>query len=450
MRTTLLGTWWAVACALAPATVAAQDPSAAQRCRIRLIHADSGATLGNDNYFASGDVRLACDGTSIRMRSDSLASYGGQITEFIGHVRYEDSSMVMTADRGTYRRAGEVWEARGNVVTRSAGGSSLRGPSLDYFRVLPGIREVVEVYADGRPTIDYVPRDSTGKEQEPYVIVGDRVRMKGEDRLWAGGRVTINRSDVAASADSMRLDTGPGQDGALVRDAQINGLGKDPFSLFGNRIDLTLEQNDLTFVQADGAGRAVSTDWTLVADTIGLDVNDRVLEQTLAWGAGVRPHALSATYEILADSLALDSPGKVLTEARTFGKAWVASGEDTTSANRDWLRGDTVTARFVSREVEGKTKTVVHRVESWGDATAYYRVFDEATPGIPSINYARGNRILVEMSDGPKSGVERVEILGQVDGVQLQPKPAGQDTTATPGETPAGSAPVGSTPPVQP
>ncbi len=442
MRACLLACRVILALALPAATAAAQDASPGQRCRIKLIHADSGATLGNDNYFASGNVQLACDGTSIRMRSDSLASYGGQFTEFIGHVRYEDSSMVMTADRGTYRRAGEIWEARGNVVTKSTGGSTLRGPSLDYYRVLPGLREVVEVYADGRPTIDYVPRDSSGTEQEPYVIVGDRVRMKGEDRLWAGGRVTIDRSDVSASADSMRLDTGPGQDGALIRGAQINGLGKDPFSLFGDRINLQLEQNDLTYVQADGAGRAVSADWNLVADTIGLDVNARVLEQTLAWGSRVRPHAISTTYEITADSLALDTPGKVLTEARAFGTAWVASGEDTTAANRDWLRGDTVTAHFATREMEGKTKTVVHRVEAWRDASSFYQVFDPATPGIPSLNYARGNRIMVVMKDTPKGGVERVEILGKVDGVQLQPKPPARDTTAAPPDSAAAPASV--------
>ncbi len=380
-----------------------------------------------------GNVRLRCVGTSVRIRSDSLASYASQIVEFIGNVRYEDSSMVMTADRGTYYRAGERWEARGNVVTRSTGGSTLRGPSLDYLRVIPGQRDTVEVFANGRPTIDYVPRDSSGAEQEPYVIVGDRIRMKGEDRLWAGGRATINRSDVAASADSMRLDTGTGQDGALIRNAQINGLGKDPFSLFGDRIDLTLEQNDLTYVQADGAGRAVSADWTLVADTIGLDVNARVLEQTLAWGSMVRPHAKSATYEITADSLALDTPEKVLTEARAFGKAWVASGDDTTSANRDWLRGDTVTARFAKVETDGKAKTVVHRVESWKDASSFYQVYDPARPGVPSLNYARGNRILVLMKDGAEGGVERVEIQGKVDGVQLEPKAAApRDTTATP------------------
>jgi len=425
----------ALAAALTPGVAGAQE--AGQRCQLVLDNADRGYGIGTDNYFAGGNVRLSCRGTTVKIRSDSLASYASQIVEFIGNVRYEDSSMVMTADRGTYRRAGERWEARGNVVTRSTGGSTLKGPSLDYLRVIPGLRDTVEVFADGRPTIDYVPRDSAGAEQEPYVIVGDRIRMKGEDRLWAGGRATINRSDVAASADSMRLDTGAGQDGALIRNAQINGLGKDPFSLFGDRINLTLEQNDLSYVQANGAGRAVSADWTLVADTIGLDVNARVLEQTLAWGSGVRPHATSATYEITADSLALDTPEKVLTEARAFGKAWVASGDDTTSANRDWLRGDTVTARFAKVDTAGKTKTVVHRVESWKDASSFYQVYDPARPGVPSLNYARGNRILVVMKDGAGGGVDRVDIQGKVDGVQLEPNVAiPRDTTTAPAAPP--------------
>ncbi|HEX5003984.1 MAG TPA: hypothetical protein VFV65_01645 [Gemmatimonadales bacterium] len=430
------------AAGLVAAPAAAQQPG--QRCLITLDHADRGYGLGSDNYFAGGNVRLSCRGTTVRIRSDSLASYASQVIEFIGNVRYEDSSMVMTADRGTYRRDGERWEARGNVVTRNTGGSSLRGPALDYFRVVPGLRDTVEVFAPGRPTIDYVPHDSSGVAQEPYVIVGDRVRMKGEDRLWAGGRVTIDRSDVAASADSMRLDTGAGQDGALVRNALVRGLGQDPFSLAGSQIDLTLEKNDLTFVQANGAGKAVSADWTLDADSIGLDVNARMLEQTTAWGTAGRPHAVSATYEIRADSLALDTPEKVLREARAFGNAWVASGEDTTASRRDWLRGDTVTARFATIDSAGKSKTVVSRIESWKDASSFYQVWDPARPGVPSLNYARGNRILVLMKQEPGGGVERVEIQGQVDGVQLEPKAAAQrDSTPAPAPVqPADSVPA--------
>ena len=294
------------------------------------------------------------------------------------------------------------------------------------------------MFADGRPTIDYVPRDSTGAEQEKYVIVGDRVRMKGEDRLWAGGRVTIDRSDVSARADSMRLDTGAGQDGALIGRAQVDGLGKDPFSLTGSTINLRLEQNDLTYVQANGAGKAVSADWTLVADTIGLDVNARVLEQTLAWGSAVRPHAVSATYEITR---------------RLPGARHARQGADRGPGVREGVGGERRRhhhrrARLAARRHRhralrqgghaGKSKTVVHRVESWKDASSFYQVFDPARPGVPSLNYARGNRILVLMKDGAEGGVERVEIQGKVDGVQLEPKPAAaKDTTAAAPPTPA-------------
>jgi len=151
-----------VAAAVLPRGASAQDPGEGQRCRIYLDHAERGYGLGTDNFFAAGNVQLSCRGTTIRIRSDSLASYASQIVEFIGNVRYEDSSMVMTTDRGTYRRDGERWEARGNVVTRNTGGSSLRGPSLDYLRVIPGQRDTVEVFATGRPKIDYIPRDSAG------------------------------------------------------------------------------------------------------------------------------------------------------------------------------------------------------------------------------------------------------------------------------------------------
>ena len=96
-------------------------------------------------------------------------------------------------------------------------GSTLTGPSLDYYRVVKGVRDTMEMYAVGRPKINYVEADSAaGRKVEPYVIVADRVRFKGNDRIWAGGKVTIDRSDFAARSDSMRLDTGKGSDGTLV------------------------------------------------------------------------------------------------------------------------------------------------------------------------------------------------------------------------------------------
>ena len=64
----------------------------------------------------------------------------------------------------------------------------------------------------------------------------------------------------------------------------MRGLGRDSFNLSGRRLDLKLDQRELTYVVAKGGGHAVSKEWDLVADTIGLDLNNRKLDQTLAWG----------------------------------------------------------------------------------------------------------------------------------------------------------------------
>jgi len=57
-------------------------------------------------------------------------------------------------------------------------------------------------------------------------------------------------------------------------------------------------------------------------------------------------------------------------------------------------------------------------------------------PKRPSINYARGDVITVTMKDPSKSpgagGVDRVDIRGKVDGIQLE---ASGDTTARPDST---------------
>ncbi len=381
------------------------------------------------NYYAGGNVRLSCRGTRIRMRSDSVAAYAGNIVHFIGRVHYEDSSLVMDADRGTYYRASEQWEARGRVKTQNLGtGSTLAGPSLDYFRVVKGVRDTAEMYAISRPRIEYVTKDSAGQAAEPYVIVADRVRIRGDDQLWAGGTVTIDRSDFAARGDSLRLDTGSADDGTLLgQRPELRGLGADTFDITGRRIDFKLDDRDLTYLVATDSARAVQREWTLVGDTVALDVNQREVELTLAWGDSLRAHAVSPRREIRSDSLALESPGGELKEARAFGKAWLGGETDSASAERDWLAGDTVVARFEPRDSAGTSRTVLTRLEATGAARSLTIEPQEARPKQPTINYARGNAIVVTMKPDGSEEVNEVRIRGQVDGVQIEP---GADTTS--------------------
>ena len=414
--------------------------SQGQQCVFQIDNVDrQGAvveTPQGTNYFAGGNVRLSCRGTKISMESDSVAAFGGNVVQFIGRVRYRDSTLTMDADRGTYFKNRERWEARGRVVTKNlVTGSTLTGPSLDYMRVVKGVRDTMEMFAVSRPTIQYFPSDSGGQKAEPYVIVGDRVRLKGDDKIFAGGKVTVDRSDFASRSDSLRLDTGPGGDGDLVGGRPVlRGLGPDSFSITGNRIDLKLDGRELSYLLAKGNGKAVNKDWELVADTIALDVNQRKLEQTLAWGDSVRPSATSVAYAMKADSLALDTPGQRLREVRGFGRAWLGGTVHEPTKDRDWMRGDTVVAKFAARDSAGAKRAVLSQIQARNAAQSYHLEPNERSPTLPSINYARGDVITVTMKNGPAaegSGVDRVDIRGKVDGIQLEaaPPPAPRDTT---------------------
>jgi len=373
------------------------------------------------NYFAGGNVQLSCRGTQITMESDSVAAYGGNLVRFIGHVKYRDSTLTMDADQGTYFKKGEKWEARGRVSTNNLRtGSKLSGPALDYFRVVKGVRDTLEMYSTGRPRIEYSANDPGAPATEPYIIVADRVRLKGNDRLWAGGRVTIDRSDFSARGDSLRLDSGRG-DGTLVGGSPImRGLGKDSFNVSGRRLDLRLNHRELTYVLAKGNGHAISKEWDLVADTIGLDIKNRRLEQTLAWGDSIRPNATSPSYAMRADSLALDTPGQQLKEVRGFGKAWLGGTIDARTKQRDWMRGDTVVAQFVQRDSAGTRRAALNRIVARKNAQSFHLDPDPKHPDRPAINYARGDVIVMTMKQGVKTGVDQVEVRGQVDGVQLE------------------------------
>lgn len=431
---------------LAAASLQAQQPAGrplkprSAGCRFQLERTGGLGTqniVGADtNYYAGGGVVLVCSDSSARIASDSVALYGrgpNTLVQFIGHVKYQDSLTIQTSNLGTYFRAGERWEARGNVNTENLqNGSTIVGPSLDYFRLLPGVRDTLELFAVNRPTIKYATEDSTGGRGEPYVIVADRVRMKGNDRVWAAGNATVDRSDFAARGDSLLLNTGAEGTGSLIGHPEMRGLGRDSFSLTGRRIDLTLERNVLTYVKALQDGHAVTIDVDLVADTIGLDLEGNQLVQTLAWGDSTLPRALTADYEIRGDSLAFDTPARRLSEVRSFADAWVGGAVDSVTGDRDWMKGDTVVARFTTADSAGIARTTLADLTATGKAHSWYRVSDRRRDALPSINYSRGDRIRIEMKSGGRRGVDHVDIRGNVDGVHLEPSPVvAPDTTST-------------------
>ncbi len=384
------------------------------------------------NYFGAGGVRAHCLGTGTTLAADSFAHYGA------------------------FRRMDLV----GHVAIR-------RGPNLKYWRAVQGVRDTVEMYATQRPTVEYrqsQPADSG--PQEPYIIVADRLHLRGDDRMWAGGKVTVDRSDFASRSDSMVLDQLSGF-GVLVGKPSVEGRGRTAtgdsgtgYTLLGTRIELALTQREIHAVKALGHGKATGADWTLTADTIDLRVADRSLQQTFAWGDSARPHAISALYTIRSDSLAIDSPGEVLTESRAFGKAFATAKRDSTipASQTDWVTGDSITIRFTQDEdsITKRKHSRLRELVARGAARALTHHSDktDTTKLGPAINYSRGHVITLSML---RDRIDRVIVVGTADGVHLEPRPAVEadslkraqaDTTRrAPASLPAPQAPPPPLPP---
>lgn len=391
-----------------------------------------GRQKGNDIY-AGGGVRAHCRGTGTTLSSDSLAWYADvNRLDLVGNVKIRDTTIALDGNFVTYYRLDERLEAHNKVVAvNRENGTVLRGPNLTYFRAVPGVRDTVEMYATQRPTIDY-RGGGAADTTEPYIIVADRVRFRGSDRMWAGGKATIDRSDFAARGDSMLLDETKGI-GVLMGKPIVEGKGDQHYTLQGTRIELGMDHREIKLVKALGEGKATGSDWTLIADTIHLALDHRKLQQAFAWGTKTRPFAQSPLQAIKADSIALDVPDQVLTEARAYRQALSTTKRDSisSSADMDWIAGDTLVAHW-SPEADtkgGAPKPKLHTIVARGSARAFTHIYDNHDPNAPpSLNYTRGASIHIALK---QSKIDRVVAGGRADGVHLEPLPPPKDTTHT-------------------
>lgn len=418
---------------MAADTLSAQAP---QRCQIRFSTQGVGGfvrSAAGELNWASGGVELSCIGQQVFISTDSAVRYPNGDVDLVGRVRYRDTTATIAANRARFRRSSEAWEARGNVTVRNLEtGSTVTGPSIDYYRAVAGVRDSSEVVATGRPHVEYFDADSAAEgTREPYQIDADRLRARGKSLIWAGGRVTIDRSDLAASADSMRLDTGERDEVTLLGGNPVfRGLGADSFEVRGRRIDFRLQQREVTWVLASDSAHVEQREWVLDGDTIAVIVDDRAVQRIDAWGTVRRATGGSEDYDIRGDSVVVETPGEILLGLQAHGDAWLGGAVDSALGERDWLSGDIVRAEFVADTASDSTGSRLVELTAAGDARSFQVTEPESAGGQASLAYVRGNSITVRMnSEGPEK-VDRVEVTGQVEGVQLDP--AGSASTLRP------------------
>lgn len=393
---------------------------------------------GNYNAFLGGGVFARCEGQNITLRADSAEYYQDVgIVYLIGDVRYEEPRVTMTSRRATYYQNDERVLAEGDVVTTMPSGTVMRGPRMDYYRAVPGIRARSRMVATGRPQIELVQTDSLGRPQEPVDIVANTVVTEADSLVYASGKVVISRPDVRATSDSAFLDSGR-EYGRLMRGPAIRGQGERPFELRGRIIELFSRSRVLQRVLASGDGSATSEDIDLEADTIDMRLgSDRKLEVAYAWGPS-RAHATSPSSEIVADSIEILMPGQRVREVRAIGDAVAHGTPDSTrvrTTERDWLRGEAIVAYFDTTAAAAPVadtaarRVRIERLVATGSASAFYHVTPQ-NPGAtcPGINYARGREIVVRFAEGQ---ARTVIVREQAVGMYLDPLPVpAPDSTA--------------------
>jgi lipopolysaccharide export system protein LptA len=336
--------------------------------------------------------------------------------EMIGHTEFRDTTVTLTADRAVYFLGVERLEAYGNVrLVNLQNGTVLTGPNLTYWRRVPALRDTTELYATNRPTVEYRPPEDS-VEAEPYFIVGDAIRLVGEIHAWSGGNVRIDRSNFHTQSDSAELNLATNV-GNLIGHAVIEGGGAGDsigYRLRGREVAFTSVDHQLNWVQARDSAEAVTSEFTITADTVEFSITDGLIQGGLAWGDASKSQAISETNTITADSIAIDSPNQQLRELRSFGSAKASGIADSADGEMDWIAGDTLVAFF---EESGFNRRYLERLVATGRAMAFYRVYPPDGGDEPDINYSRGDRITAMFA---VDGLRRVDVVGNADGVHLE------------------------------
>jgi len=402
---------------------------------------------GQQVTFLGRGIVARCIGQGNRLTADSAEYYQSQGRLFlVGNVHYTEPRATVDSRTMTYYQNDDHLHAEGDVVAVMSNGSTLRGPSADYYRSTPQ-RPLARMIAVGRPTVTLVQKDTTGQGKPPDTahVVANRIAMEGDSLVYASGRVEITRPDLLATGDSAFMDSGR-EFARLMREPMVKGLGSRTFTLTGGLVDIYSKNRQLERVVATPNGHALSQDLELLADTVDLRVQSNQLQRVFAFGKG-RARAVSPEREIVADSIDAIMPGQRVREVRALRNAYAESNPDSgvVSPQRDWMRGDTIVARFdtlVGTDTAGRSR--IREIVAEGNARSFYQMKNsKGSETQPSVNYVRGRIIDILFED---RRVSTVTVTDKATGVMIEPA---EETAAKPGATPTQARPrPPATPPV--
>jgi lipopolysaccharide export system protein LptA len=422
--------------------------------------------------YIAGPFLIRCPG------GEELRALSGTVNEWTreilltGNVFFQDPTRTLTADQATYwANLGRLY-ATGNVIfTDRQEGSTIRGPELEYFRVMEG-RPEAQVNAAQRPHLTLRPRQAAA-DAEPLEIDADRVSIVGDNNLAAYGNVIIRRTDLHATAEEALYNSATD-----VLDLRQNArIQSEQFNLSGWTVHARLQAGALEYVHA-------RTDATLVGDELRVDAPDlqlffsddllqRAVARTDVDPSGNRTGraiATARTFRLEGDSIDAATPNQRIDQVIAIGRARGESIEEASTdapgvapqaadlpaaaaitepdaagamlasslIDRDWILGDTIVGFFEYGEAAdatgaaADTGAVLRRIVARGMAQSLYRVEQEegASPGERrGINFLAGELIELSFDSGE---LQVAEVTGLRRGIYLDPVPTGPPASAEP------------------
>ncbi len=373
-----------------------------------------------------GGMTVICRSRNIKLYADSGEAFGDDRIELYGRVHYEERDKIdLKSDRLTYILREEMVNVRGHVIATQPNGSTLTGPEATYFRAVPRVRAIEELNATAGPTVTIAPRN---KNEKPVVVNANTIYMRGDSLIYASRKVVIDRADLVAHADSATVDGRTNSETMrLMLNPSVEGREGRKFKLQGDVIDAYSKDRKLQKVVARGKGHATSDDLDIVADTIDLRMTNDKMEQAIAWNRTGQAKATAPGQVITADSIDAHMPGQKVRVVYAVRNARAEADADTArfrTKERDWLRGDVLTAWFDTTTSKDTSKTppidkilTTHKADS---AQAYYHMpASDASCKEAAISYVRGREILIDF-DNRKVGV--VSVRDSVTGIYAEPK----------------------------
>lgn len=427
---------------------------------------------------------FVCDGGDRRIVAQTATySVANGLITLNGDVQVDDPERSLRSEFAQYFTETEQLHARTGVVLREkSNGSVIRSELLDIYQetadrgsllIATGGRPRAVMFqttaggmaaaAPGEVTETGVPRRRVpGMVRDSTVLEAQEIRMTGGQSFRGTGTALLRRDSLTATGHAIEFS-----DATRRLDVMGGAVVELPSQeLRGDSITATVDdQDEIDEVLARGTASLVAEDLRVTARAIRLMFANGGVERLVAMGgqapsgaaAGSRPHVESDGFSMDADSIDVLAPNQQISEAVAIGNALgervlpdslrarlpEATPEVLALLSRDWMRGDTVRARFAPNpraEVDSTaTATVMEQLAAHGDqAQSMYSVVDEGNPEARlSFNYLLSSYIEVNFIDGQ---VGTVSAAGDARGVYLQPSEAARATTGAVGvATPPGS-----------